>query len=292
MISYTRTQGIFSFYIARITLYEAQLAHALNKSKRALQCYQVAAWLSRKRGQHERHSSPYLRSRGDGSTSTNASSNIIPESIDGEEDPWINTAARAGELWLRIGLLRQSPPTEMSEHEKEREMETLRKVGEGVTKDCRGLGGTLDAIAEVLDSCLTKEFVKAKSVFFLPIADRMRLTYLNVGRTHLRRALNLSTASQDNHLRALVLSLIASHYLHTSNQHAEKMLETAESLAAGLGAQPKHPKAQDQSPAKGGVPTSASMHDAVGNAHLRLWIGERFLGAHEYEFLWLGVGVG
>ncbi|KXN87809.1 hypothetical protein AN958_08125 [Leucoagaricus sp. SymC.cos] len=253
-ISYTRTQGIFSSYVARLTLHEAQLAHALNKPARALQCYQIAAWLSRKR---------------DHQSYPNANTNEETAVVDGEEDFWLNTAARAGELWLRIGLLRQTPSTEMSDEACEKGLNRLRKLGESVTKDCRGLGGTLEAIAEVLDSCLTKEFVKAK--------------------TYLRRALNLSTSSQDNHLRALVLSLIASHYLHTSNQHAEKMLETAESLAAGLGTQTKSSaKSRTQaSPIKPGAPatvsTSASApvstnsSDVVGNAHLRFWIGERFL---------------
>ena len=97
-----------------------------------------------------------------------------------------------------------------------------------------------------------------------------------VTRTHLRRALNLSTTSQDNHLRALVLSLIASHYLHTSNQHAKKMLGTAENLAAGLGTQPRPSKAH--APPTQAAATTVAVADTVGNAHLRLWIGERFLG--------------
>ena len=58
-------------------------------------------------------------------------------------------------------------------------------------------------------------------------------------RSQLRIALNLSTSAQDNHLRALVLALVAAQYVHTSTEHAETMLSTAEQLAAGLGAQPK-----------------------------------------------------
>ncbi|KAJ3562231.1 hypothetical protein NP233_g9703 [Leucocoprinus birnbaumii] len=284
-ISYTRTHGIFSSYVARLTLHEAQLAHAINKPTRALQCYQIAAWLSRKRERNPRSPPAYTRSRSSANNTptkkskstkstplqlnnddTAADSSTNDEDTDGEEDFWLNTAARAGELWLRIGLLRQASPKEMSEEARDKELNKLRKIGESVTKDCRGLGGTLEAIAEVLDSCLTKEFVKAK--------------------TYLRRALNLSTASQDNHLRALVLSLIASHYLHTSTQHAEKMLETADSLAAGLGAQSKSSKSQGQgSPMKPGSsvttstnPSGSNEAQAVGNAHLRLWVGERFLG--------------
>jgi len=157
-ISYTRTQEIFSSYAARLTLYEAQLAHALNKPDRALQCYQIAAWLSRKR---DHHSSANTWSK---PMSVDIRSNQVAEdtNIDGEEDLWLSTVARAGELWLRIGILRQTSASDMTEEAREKELEQLRKTGEIVTQDCRSLGGTLDTIAEVLDSCLTKEFVKAK----------------------------------------------------------------------------------------------------------------------------------
>lgn len=180
-ISYTRTQGIFSTYVARLTLHEAQLAHALNKPSRALQCYQVAAWLSRKRDNRTTHTPAHTnntntRHRGSPSkskskststtnTNTNTKANAEEETVDGEEDFWLNTAARAGELWLRIGLLRQTSQKDMAEEQREKELNRLRKIGESVMKDCRGLGGTLEAIAEVLDSCLTKEFLKAKFVF-------------------------------------------------------------------------------------------------------------------------------
>lgn len=80
-------------------------------------------------------------------------------------------------------------------------------------------------------------------------------------RQHLKHALGLASRAQDNHLRALVLALIAAHYVHTAPGQAGEMLGTCEQLAAGLGA---------------GAGTGA---DAVGNAPLRLWVGERFLGA-------------
>lgn len=53
-------------------------------------------------------------------------------------------------------------------------------------------------------------------------------------------------------------------------EHAATMLATAEQLGAGLGA----------SGVKGAVEKlkSGSKGDGVGNAHLRLWIGERSLG--------------
>lgn len=79
----------------------------------------------------------------------------------------------------------------------------------------------------------------------------------------MKNALSYATESQDNHLRALILALIAAHYLHTAGEQAQKMLATCEQLAAGLGAPGK--KGKDRV-------------DTVGNAPLRLWAGERFLG--------------
>jgi hypothetical protein len=283
VISYTRTQGIFPSYVARLTLHEAQLAHAQNKPERALDCYQVASWLSRKRDSRTSTFPRYTKpatikkyTNGTEPLNTNADND---EMIGGEEDTWINAAARAGELWLRIGLLRQSLPTKMGEEEREKELNRLRKIGESVTKDCRGLGGTLEAIAEVLDSCLTKEFTTAKYNFLFFVSS---LTDMFRNRTHLRRAMNLATNSGDNHLRALVLSLIASHFLHTSYDYAEQMLKSADSLAASLGSQPKSSsKNQDvlNSPVKGGDRVHAPKAQQVGNVHLRMWIGERCLGA-------------
>lgn len=91
-------------------------------------------------------------------------------------------------------------------------------------------------------------------------------------REHLKRALALATAAQDNHLRALVLALIAAHYIHTAPQHAQGVLEACEQLAAGLGAEEKVVAL------KGEKPKSQEQSVKVGNAALRLWIGERFLG--------------
>ena len=96
----------------------------------------------------------------------------------------------------------------------------------------------------------------------------------------------------DNHLRPLVLALIAAQYVHTSTEHAESMLGTAEQLAAGLGARPKNaPKvpssASDTSKADNPKSRAKVSTDDVGNAHLRLWIGERALGALQlWSFLW------
>jgi hypothetical protein len=54
------------------------------------------------------------------------------------------------------------------------------------------------------------------------------------------------------------------------------MLSTCEQLAAGLGAVGKR-KNRDDATREGG--------DGVGNARLRLWVGERFLGAFLFYFI-------
>lgn len=82
-----------------------------------------------------------------------------------------------------------------------------------------------------------------------------------MSRQHLKQALTIASKAQDNHMRALILALISSHYFHTASEHAEEMLRTCEQLAAGLGAA-----------------GSKEVSGKVGNAQMRLWVGERFLG--------------
>lgn len=120
------------------------------------------------------------------------------------------------------------------------------------------------------------------------VYDTLRLTHPTLNRMFLREALKVATQSGDNHLRALVMALIASQYLNTSTEHAEAMLATAEQLAAGLGAQPRPPKTPGQSQ---GTPQPAGKKpaDGVGNAALRLWIGERVAGEFG-SFFWLRGG--
>ncbi|TEB28133.1 hypothetical protein FA13DRAFT_1690790 [Coprinellus micaceus] len=249
LTAHTRSSGLFNAYAARLALLHAQMAHAQGKGERAVRCYRVAGWLSRAGprrpcGRHD-------------------------EDLDAEgvEDPWIHAAARAGELWVRIGHLRKQVATLLPEeidHEvvkavEEGLREDAEEGEEGVVKTCEGLGCTLNAVACVVKACLADEFLEAKM--------------------HLRKALTLSTQSSDNHLRALVMALIASQYLNTSSEHAEAMLATAEQLAAGLGAQPRPAKASgDAKAGGGGTPTTMTKgktNDGVGNAALRLWIGER-----------------
>ena len=99
-----------------------------------MKCYQIAAFLSRRRTQPK----------------------TPEEDDDGCEDYWVNVSARAGELWLRIGIV------SMMDGDVEKEMETLRKEGAIIVKECEGLGGSLQAVAAVLTACLSKEFLVSK----------------------------------------------------------------------------------------------------------------------------------
>ncbi|KAJ7983176.1 hypothetical protein DFH06DRAFT_1440952 [Mycena polygramma] len=223
VIAHARTHGLFSGALAhRITLLHAQLAHALGRPARARTCYRVAAQLAQE-----------------------------------ADDTGGVVAARAGEVALIVGIRARAraraagrqlaPFKEEAEFADVGEAE-LAQMGRDVAATCRGLGGAMRAVGEVLEGVLTTEILKAKQ--------------------HFKNALTYATECQDNHLRALILALIAAHYLHTAGDQAQKMLATCEQLAAGLGAPGK--KGQERV-------------DAVGNAPLRLWVGERFLELHKRD---------
>ncbi|KAJ3495993.1 hypothetical protein NLJ89_g10544 [Agrocybe chaxingu] len=253
VIAHARTYGLFSAYSARITLHQAHLAHALAQTDRALRCYQVAAFLSRKRTPSSAFNSANANAPHPSLATPTANDG---DEDDGCEDYWVNVSARAGDMWLRIGVLSAIEDDE----ERQEGLEVLRIPGLEIAKECEGLGGTLKTVGAILTACLAKEFLVTK--------------------THLRTALQLTSTAGDNHMRALILSLIAEQYLHTSTEHAETILNTAEQIAAGLGAQPKAKEKAKESPApapSSTVTTTTSPANGVGNAHLRLWIGERSL---------------
>ncbi|KAG6829043.1 hypothetical protein H0H92_005874 [Tricholoma furcatifolium] len=222
LTAFVRSEDIFDAYAARITLQHAQLAHAQGNTERARRCYEVAACVAK-------------------------------ESRSGSTDEWVLCAAKAGELWVRVGVLRLAAAQrdqcdeEVLQSRCEREMFALRKEGTALAKECESRGAALHAVGELLRACLAEEFL--------------------VGKQHLRRALDLATSAQDNHLRALILALSASHYLHTARDHALTMLSACAQLAAGLGAVAKGEKAK----------TSAA---SMGNAPLGLWVGERVVELH------------
>ncbi|KAI0095066.1 hypothetical protein BDY19DRAFT_880730 [Irpex rosettiformis] len=204
LIAHTRSNSVFSYFSARITLHHAHLAHALNQTPRALACYRVAA-------------------------------------CSAGHDDFVSLSAQAGEAILLLGL----------ESGKENDASPItegrigRKEAMSIAKACRCMGGTLEAVGQVLEALVSPEILRAKE--------------------HLKRSLELATKSQDNHLRAGVLALVAAHYFHTAGDHAYKMLLTCEQLAAGLGA------LSAKSLNAGGSSTS------TGNASLGLWVGQKLL---------------
>nr|GAT51110.1 predicted protein [Mycena chlorophos] len=219
VIAHTRTFGLFEGTLApRITLLHAQLAHARGQAKRAQTCYRVAAKLATAAGD-------------------------IAGSV----------AARVGEVVLLLGLrarARVDPLARipMADDKVDVDEKDLERMAHEVAASCRGLGGAMRAVGEVIEGVLTSEILTAKQ--------------------HLKHALAFATDHQDNHLRALILALISAHYLHTASDQAGKMLGTCEQLAAGLGAPPRKEKDKQK-------------FDSSGNVPLRLWAGERYLELHK-----------
>ncbi|KAF8971942.1 hypothetical protein BDZ97DRAFT_1154527 [Flammula alnicola] len=81
---------------------------------------------------------------------------------------------------------------------------------------------------------------------------------------------SISRSELDDAGRALVLALVAVQYVHTSTEHAESVLSTAEQLAAGLEAQPKTAKNAELKKGALKASSAGSGGDGVGNMHLRL----------------------
>ncbi|KAK0209314.1 hypothetical protein DFS33DRAFT_1498375, partial [Desarmillaria ectypa] len=208
LTAHARTKGLFDALAARIMLHHAHLAHTKGDTQIAGDYYRAAAYLAE-----------------DGPA----------------RDDYVRTAARAGEVALRIGVWARGEQDEDS-------WEAIRKEGFSVLDDCQIQGGTLKSIGTLIDACLSSEILKAKNL--------------------LRSAMSITTDSKDNHLRALTLALLTPHFMHTAMEHAMTMLVTCEQLASGMGA----------GSVKGAKNTSGA--DTVGNGPLRLWIAERNLEIH------------
>jgi hypothetical protein len=184
-------------FAARITLHHAHLSHSLGHTERALDCYKVAAHLSqsqtradniygcedsRLRTPKKWALSPTRTSRVPNLSPTRQTSNTVKgrskskgrlggNDNDDEpypEDTWVNASARAGEMWLRIGLIRQRARNQGDNEDSARlaqeEIGALAAEGEAVARQCEGLGGTLRAIGEVLKACFSNEVLKSKYV--------------------------------------------------------------------------------------------------------------------------------
>ena len=77
---------------------------------------------------------------------------------EGSEDHWLDVSARAGRLWLRIGMV----DSILDDMQREKEMEELRREGKSIVKECEGLGAALQTVGAVLTACLSKEFLVTK----------------------------------------------------------------------------------------------------------------------------------
>ncbi|KAG1805584.1 uncharacterized protein BJ212DRAFT_1391745 [Suillus subaureus] len=240
LLTLTYTHDLFHSYSARITLHAAHLAHALGDTERASVCYRVA------------------------------------KSVDDERNAragYVGAAACAGEALLRIGLLAQaqvlgensSTSTAVIEDASSDKSDWLdaetHALARSAIQRCHGMGGTLEAVGKVVQAAVAGargEIVGAKS--------------------HLKSALSLSTLAGENHLRALLLAQVGAQYLHTAPAHAMETLAVCETLGAGMGA-----KQKDVNGGKGKGKEKETENDtdggngSIGNAPLRLWVGERFL---------------
>ncbi|KAG7100224.1 hypothetical protein E1B28_001999 [Marasmius oreades] len=176
-------------------------------------------------------------------------------------DDFVRLSARAGLVAFRIGIFRTrqmmgQPDSDAMQVDVEDgddddcSWEEVERMGLEVVESCKGMGGTLSSIGRVIEACLTDEILKAKQ--------------------DLRSALNFTSSGGDNHIRALILALIASQFFHTSADDALNMLAMCENLAAGLGAGAgKVAKGEEK-----------KVVDDIGNAPLRVWVGERTLELH------------
>ncbi|KAI6138497.1 hypothetical protein BKA82DRAFT_4236410 [Pisolithus tinctorius] len=164
----------------------------------------------------------------------------------------------AGEALLRIGLVakRAAPnmasdsPVVMGEesHAPYLDESTIALTKDAIARCSASASAPLPALAELLSAALSpSQIIRSKSL--------------------LKHALALSGSAGDNHMRALVLAVVGAQYVHTAPEHAMEVLAVCETLGAGMGASEKKPAGTESEPSVCGV----------GNAALRLWVGERFL---------------
>jgi hypothetical protein len=144
-VAHTRTHNLFDEYAPRIALYQAHITQAIGDTERAMICYRVVAGIAK--------------------------------------DEFIRVAGLAGEVTLRLGIraLDSDDDEEPEEEEKEETIETEKKARE-VVRLCHDLGGTMKAVAEVIEACLCKELVKARYVFsfLFPLSALFSLCFLSL----------------------------------------------------------------------------------------------------------------
>ena len=121
-------------------MYHAHLAHALHRTDQALEYYRVTAHLA---GKEERN----------GRTAISGESGNVHAGV--AVARFIRVAAQAGEVGLRIGMARENMGGQVID-------DKLNKWGADIAKECRTLGGALEAVGQVIEACLTEEIIIAK----------------------------------------------------------------------------------------------------------------------------------
>lgn len=231
LIAHTRTWGVFDEFAARIALHRGHLTHSLGKSTEALEHYTVASTLS-------------------------------------EAGSFVDVAATLGRAGLFMGLS-VNPPAPSTHEGGEGDArpflppnanEGPLAIGSQAAKLTKGMGGTLEAAGKVIQAATSAEILRAK---WGPVICFVRLLLIS-SRQNLKDGLGKASRSQDNHLRALIMALVSSHYFHTAYEQAEQVLSTCEQLAAGLGAPTDKIGSNDALP--------------FGNIQLGIWVSERTLG--------------
>ena len=185
-------------------------------------------------------------------------SNVLPGT-----GGFVAASARAGEALLRIGLaaIWAGPNTAPGPDEppgakypaSHLDGQTVVLIKDAIARCSSSTSTPLPALSELLSAALApSQIIRSKSL--------------------LKHALALSSDAGDNHLRALVLAFVGAQYVHTAPEHAMEVLAVCETLGAGMGATAKTTSGD------GVEMSSGESGDGVGNAPLRLWVGERFLG--------------
>ncbi|KAF8415813.1 hypothetical protein L210DRAFT_3494828 [Boletus edulis BED1] len=171
---------------------------------------------------------------------------------------FIAAAARVSEALLRIGLSAMQPPPPSSVPDEQPNLQldasTTSLVKDALARCSSGASAPLPALGELISAAMARpHIIRSKSL--------------------LKHALELLSAAGDNHLRALVLAVVGAQYVYTAPTHAMEVLAVCETLGAGMGANPKK-----QEVPEGAAPSDVThTKDGIGNAPLRLWVGERFL---------------
>lgn len=177
---------------------------------------------------------------------------------------FVAAAARAGEALLRIGLaaVQAGPniapgpdqPPGAEYHAPHLDAPTVALTKDAIVRCSSSRSAPLPALSELLSAALVpSQIIRSKSL--------------------LKHALTLSGNAGDNHMRALVLAFVGAQYVYTAPEHAMEVLAVCEALGAGMGA-----TAQTNGCGNRVDMGSGGSADAIGNAPLRLWVGERFLG--------------